>query len=112
MNLHVTFKNCEPSDALRERLEQKLQKLAKYLREPIEAHVVLQVEKHRHRGDVTIHSAGEILKTEVETDDMYVTVDQLMDRIARAAKRQKDRRTGHHEDEAEPIDGFGVTEPS
>jgi putative sigma-54 modulation protein len=40
MNLHVTFKNCEPSDALRERAEQKLQKLSKYLREPIEAHIV------------------------------------------------------------------------
>jgi len=110
MNLHVTFKNCEPSDALRERLDQKLQKLAKYLREPIEAHVVLQVEKKRHRGDVTIHSAGEIWKTEVETDDMYVTVDQLMERIARAAKRQKDRRTGHHEGDAARVDGFN--EPS
>ena len=106
MNLHVTFKNCEPSDALRDRAEQKLQKLAKYLREPIEAHIVLQVEKHRHRGDITIHSAGEILKTEVETDDMYVTVDQLMERIARAAKRLKDRRTGHHEGDAERADGF------
>jgi putative sigma-54 modulation protein len=110
MNLHVTFKNCEPSDALRERLDQKLQKLGKYLREPVEAHIVLQVEKHRHRGDATIHSAGEILKTEVETDDMYVTVDQLMERIARAAKRQKERRTGHHEGEADRADGFN--EPS
>jgi putative sigma-54 modulation protein len=112
MNLHVTFKNCEPSDALRERLEQKLDKLAKYFREPSEAHVVLGVEKHRHRGDITVHAPGEILKTEVETDDMYVTVDRLMERLERAAKRQKERRTGHHEDEAEPVDGFGVNEPT
>ena len=111
MNLHVTFKNCDPSDALRERAEQKLDKLAKYLREPIEVHVVLQVEKHRHRGDVTVSAAGEILKTELETDDMYVTVDRLMERITRIAKRQKERRTGHHDDGAEPLDGFGVTEP-
>jgi putative sigma-54 modulation protein len=106
MNLHVTFKSCEPSDALRERAERKLQKVSKYLKEPVEVHLVLHVEKHRHRADVTISSAGEVLKTEVETDDMYATIDALTEKIERVAKRQKERRSEHAHPEA--VDGFGV----
>ena len=104
MNLHVTFKNCEPSDTLRERAERKLLKLSKYLKEPVEVHLVLHVEKHRHRADVTISSAGEVLKTEVETDDMYATIDTLMEKIERVAKRHKERRSEHAHPES--VDGF------
>ncbi len=112
MNLHVTFKNCLPTDALKERAEQKLQKVMKYLREPVEAHMVVQVEKHRHRADLTVTAAGEILKAEVETDDMYATIDTLMEKIERVAKRHKERRSAHHGDDAERADGFGVIEPT
>jgi putative sigma-54 modulation protein len=110
MNLHVTFKNCHSTDALRERAEQKLQKSMKYLREPVEAHMVVQVEKHRHRADITVTAAGEILKAEVETDDMYATIDTLMDKIEGVARRHKERRSKHQGDAADEVDGFGLNE--
>jgi putative sigma-54 modulation protein len=110
MSLHVTFKNCQSTDALVERAEQKFEKALKYMKEPVEAHMVVHVEKRRHRADLTVTAAGEILKTEVETDDMYTTIDTLMDKIERVAKRHKERRSArvHQGDDRALPRGFGV----
>jgi putative sigma-54 modulation protein len=115
MRLDVTFKNCHSTEALKERATRKFEKAAKYLREPIEAHMVVQVEKHRHIADLTVTASGEVFKAEVVTDDMYTTIDAIMEKIERVAKRHKDRTTDHkaerkHGDDTGEVDGFGVSE--
>ncbi len=92
MGLEMTFRNLEASDLLRARAEKKFSKVVKHLREPIEGHLVCRVEKHRHRAELTVHSAGETLKVHEETADMYATIDGVMNKLARAARRSRERR--------------------
>jgi len=47
MDITVTFRHMEPSESLRNYAEEKVSKINKYLDFPIEAHVVLAVEKFR-----------------------------------------------------------------
>lgn len=112
MRLEVTFKNCHSTDALRERAEQKFMKAVKHMREPIEAHMVVHVEKHRHCADLTVSSAGDTFKAQLETDDMYATIDGLMDKIERTARRRKERLQdrAHMADPTGEVDGFGLSE--
>jgi putative sigma-54 modulation protein len=63
----------------------------KFLAEPIEAHVVLKVEKFRHIAEVTIDAAGVHLNGAEETDDMYSSIDLLVDSLEGQAKRGKDK---------------------
>lgn len=102
MQINVTFRHIEPSVPLRSYAEEKVSRIRKYLDEPIEAHVVLKVEKFRHIAEATIDANGlKIVATE-ETEDMYSAIDMLADTIEGQAKRTKDRSRRRKGSIAEP----------
>ncbi len=87
MEVIVTFRHMEPIESLRLYAEEKISKLKKYLDAPVEAHVVLTVEKFRHQADVTLSVNGNRIKGYEETEDMYSAIDQVMDKIEKQVKR-------------------------
>jgi putative sigma-54 modulation protein len=109
MQIDVTFRGTESSDALQQRAEKKMAKVAKHLREPIEAHIVFRVEKHRHTVEVTVHAAGEHHSASDTTDDMYTSIDGVFAKMERSARRHRDRvidRSHHGAGGHEDADGF------
>lgn len=91
MEIVVTFRRMEPVESLRVYAREKLSKLKKYLDIPIEAHVVLEVEKFRHIADVTVNVDGSTIKGVEETDDMYSAIDQVMDKIEIQVKKHRSK---------------------
>lgn len=91
MQINVTFRHTEPSQAVREYAEEKLSKVKKYLEEPIEAHVVLKVEKFRHIAEVMVESNGLRLNGTEETQDLYSAIDLVADNIERQITRSKEK---------------------
>ncbi len=87
MDITVTFRHTEPIESLKSYAEEKLSKINKYLDSPVEAHVVLSVEKFRHQADVTLGINGTRIKGVEETGDMYSAIDQVMDKIEKQVKR-------------------------
>lgn len=91
MDITVTFRHVESTDSLKEYAEEKLSKIEKYFDYPIEAHVVLAVEKFRRMADVTVNINGAVIKAVEETEDMYSAIDQVMDKIEKQVKRYRDK---------------------
>jgi putative sigma-54 modulation protein len=91
MQVIVSFRNVEPSDPLKLYAEEKLSRVKKYLEEPIEAHLVLKVEKFRHIAEVSVDASGMRLNGNEETDDMYTTIDLLVDSLETQIKRGKEK---------------------
>jgi len=91
MQINVTFRHIEPSSPLRDYAQDKISRVRKYLEEPIEAHVVLKVEKFRHIAEVTIDANGLVINGTEETGDMYSAIDMLADTVESQAKRTKDK---------------------
>lgn len=91
MDIMVTFRRMEPVESLRVYAQEKVSKLKKYLDTPIEAHVVLEVEKFRHIADVTVNIDGTKIKGVEETGDMYSAIDQVMDKIEIQVKRHRSK---------------------
>ncbi|MFZ0451291.1 MAG: ribosome-associated translation inhibitor RaiA [Desulfatiglandaceae bacterium] len=87
MDINVTFRHTEPMESLRTYAVEKVSKMKKYLDYPMEAHVVLTVEKFRHQADVTISVNGTRIKAVEETGDMYSAIDQVMDKVETQIKR-------------------------
>lgn len=110
MRFEVTFRNTQTTDALVQRAERKFAKVAKHLREPIEAHMVVQVEKHRHMAEVNVTTGRETLKVQEETDDMYRTIDRVMHKLERVARRHKERQQDRWHAGNQPADGFTLAE--
>lgn len=81
MQISVTFRQLEPSDALKTYVTERLRKFKRYLDGPLEAHVVLGLEKFRHLADITINSNGHLVKGREENADMYAAIDLVVDKI-------------------------------
>jgi putative sigma-54 modulation protein len=91
MQLSVTFRHMEPSDALKEYAREKIGRVEKYLDAAVEANVVLSVEKFRHTADVTILSNGLKINGQEQTEDMYSSIDMVVDKIERQVKRYRQK---------------------
>lgn len=94
MQISVTFRQIEPSEALKNYVTDRLSKFKRYLEGPVEAHVVLGLEKFRHLADVTIDSNGRIIKGREENTDMYAAIDLVMDKIDMQLKKFRDKQRG------------------
>ncbi len=91
MQISVTFRQIEPSEALKNYVTDRLNKFTRYLDGPVEAHVVLGLEKFRHLADVTIDNNGRLIKGKEENTDMYAAIDLVMDKIDLQLKKVRDK---------------------
>lgn len=89
MRITVSGKNIEVTGALRNIVEKKLSKLERYFNPELEAHVTLSVERNRQIVEVTIPFNGVILRGEEANDDMYASIDLVVDKIERQIRKQK-----------------------
>lgn len=94
MQLDITFKNIDSTDALKDYASKRLSKLDKYIDRPSEVHVVLSVEKRRHKADVTLSADGVMINAVEITEDMYSAIDMVMDKLERQVKKHKEKLQG------------------
>jgi putative sigma-54 modulation protein len=92
MEISFTFRHMEPSTELRSYVEEKVYKIKKYFDSPVEAHIVLKIEKFRHIADMTISIDGNKIKAVDESGDMYSSIDQAMDKIEEQLRRLMSRK--------------------
>jgi putative sigma-54 modulation protein len=93
LRISVTFRHLDPSDALKDYVSQKLSKVKKYFDGPIDANAVLSVEKFRQIAEVTVTSGRFTVNCAEETDDMYQSIDKVIDKVERQVKRQRQKVT-------------------
>jgi putative sigma-54 modulation protein len=91
MHTSVTFRHVESSEALKDYVIRKLSKMDKYIDSPMEANVVLGIEKFRHQADITVTGDGLKIKGREETGDMYSAIDLAMEKIEKQLKRFRER---------------------
>ncbi len=91
MNVTVTFRNIETTQALKDYSETKLDKVRKYLFKPLDATIVLSMERHQHIAEVTINAKDVSFNGSEKSDDMYAAIDLVMDKMEKQARRYKER---------------------
>jgi putative sigma-54 modulation protein len=63
----------------------------------IEVQIIMDVQKYRHMAEVVLHCSNHItLEASAESDDMYVSVDEVVDKIARQMRKYKTRLMRQH----------------
>lgn len=96
MQINITGHHVELTPALRAYVTEKLQKLVRHFDQVISVNVVLNVEKLEQRADATVNAAGRTLFATDTADDMYVSIDGMVDKLDRQVRRYKGRITNHH----------------
>ncbi|MFZ5968192.1 MAG: ribosome hibernation-promoting factor, HPF/YfiA family [Bacillota bacterium] len=91
MKVKVTGRNVEVTDALRDTIISKLEKFDKYFKEDTEAQATLSVQKNRQIVELTIPINGSLLRSEEATEDMYTSMDKVVDKLNRQIRKHKTR---------------------
>jgi len=91
MNINIRGKHIELTDALKEYVMKRVGKLAKYSDEFVDVQVTLLVERGRHRVEVTAPLNGMILRGEEETEDMYSSIDMVVEKLERQIDKYRTR---------------------
>jgi putative sigma-54 modulation protein len=69
----------------------KLSKLEKYLDSVLDAEITFTVEKFRHRTAVVLSADGLKIRAEQEHEDMFASVDLVVDKLEKQIKRHRDK---------------------
>lgn len=95
MQFAVTFRHMEPTEALKSYARERMERVRKYLPDPIACHVVLSTERHNHRIDVSfqLHNGLSIAGHET-TENMYSSIDLCIAKIERQVRKYKGKLEG------------------
>ncbi|MBC7765073.1 MAG: ribosome-associated translation inhibitor RaiA [Hyphomonadaceae bacterium] len=89
MKFIIKGRKIEITDGLKERIETKIGKMKKFFDAGTEVYVTLKVEKDRHEVEVTIPFQGIILRAEEISNDMYHSIDRVVDALERQVRKYK-----------------------
>lgn len=91
MNFSIRGDRIEVTEALREYVEKKLGRLERYFEAPptSDVNVKLSVIREKQNVEVTIPLTGVLLRAEERSDDMYASIDLVVDKLERQIRKYK-----------------------
>jgi putative sigma-54 modulation protein len=113
VRLQVKGKNVDVTDSLKDYALQKLGKLDKHLNDAARLELELHVERNpsisqNQVAEATIWTKGPVLRARESSTDMKASIDLLVEKLERQARRYRDKRRrgpgrGNHNNIAEEI---------
>ena len=91
MNVEYTGRHYEVTSAIRKEVETGLAKIRKILGDRFETKVILAVEKHRHKAEITISPRNGPLVGLAQAKDMSIAVNEALDHLEKQAIKYKTR---------------------
>jgi putative sigma-54 modulation protein len=91
MNVEYTGRHYEVTTAIRKEIETGLTKIRKILGDKFETKVILAVEKHRHKAEITINPPKGPLVGLAQAKDMSIAVNEAIDHLEKQAIKYKTR---------------------
>ena len=91
MNVTITCRHADSNEAIRERIESKADKLARYFDRIHEVEVVLDQQKHLVKAEVVLHCDGVKVKSEETNEEILTAIDRAFAKVERQIKRYKKR---------------------
>lgn len=94
MNIEFQARNFEIDDQIRAYAQRKLEKVTRFLEEPIEIRVTLQETKHGRIADLHVAHRHDVLQVAEETEEMRDAINLAVDKAQKLVKRSRKRYQG------------------
>jgi putative sigma-54 modulation protein len=95
--MKITGRRLVITPALRQHIENRFERLARYEVKLSHLEVILSVSKLQHSAEVVCTMQGRRIQAKASTQEMYATIDQLVDRLGVQIRKHKERQTDHKE---------------
>jgi len=91
MQLSLTGHHVDITDALRNYVEEKVERLERHFDHVTNMHVILSVEKLQKKAEATVHLSGADIFADSVHEDMYAAIDTLVDKLDRQVLKHKEK---------------------
>ncbi len=92
MNISITFRQMESTDAVKTYATEKISRLQKFLRQPMKAEAKLSTQHRTHSAEVDIHAGSEHFHAHETSEDMYASIDRVVDKVERQIRTRNEER--------------------
>ncbi|MDO8301141.1 ribosome hibernation-promoting factor, HPF/YfiA family [Lacisediminimonas sp.] len=101
MNLLITGHHLDLTPAIRQFVEEKVQRITRHFDQVMEIEVVLTLEENadkdkRQRAEVNVRVKGDTLHAESYAQDLYAALDSVVEKLDRQVARHKDKIKDHN----------------
>ncbi len=92
MKIEFTGRHIEVTPALRTHVEDHFDKIETLFDgKPAKIHIIIEVERGRHRSEAIVNWRNDVLTAESEHSDMYQSLTQTIGKIEKQARKLKDK---------------------
>jgi len=100
MNLTISGHHLELTPAIREHVQNKLERIKRHFDHVIDIAVILTIDKlpekeKRQKAEITLHVRGKDLHAESIAQDLYAAIDLLIDKLDRQVIKYKSKMQDH-----------------
>lgn len=95
MNINITGRKIELTQALRRHTEDKIKKALRFTDKVIDVHVIMSLEKYLHWVEMTFNLEGQTIFAKEASADMYSSIDQAIAKIVKQLQRYRERLKSH-----------------
>jgi len=92
MQVNISGHQLDVTDALRNYVEEKLNRLERHFDRITNVQVIMTVEKLKQKIEATLHVAGAEVVANAEHEDMYAAIDLLVDKLDRQLIKHKEKQ--------------------
>jgi putative sigma-54 modulation protein len=92
MKFEYTGRHIEVTPALRSHVENHFERIEHLFNgKPAKVHVIIEVERGRHRSEVVLNWRNDVLTATTSNSDMYQSLSQTIDKIEKQALKLKNK---------------------
>jgi len=91
MNLKLTGSHVEITEAMREYVSSKISKITRHFDHVIDVSVILSIDKLKQKAEANIHIRGKDIFVEADSENMYASIDSLIDKLDRQILKHKEK---------------------
>ena len=99
MNLSISGHHLEITPAIREHVFSKLGKVKRHFDNVIDVNVILSVDKLKQKAEASVHLSGKTIFVECDDANLYVAIDNLVEKLDRQIIKHKERHSARRHDE-------------
>ncbi|WP_035382856.1 ribosome-associated translation inhibitor RaiA [Ferriphaselus sp. R-1] len=100
MNLNLSGHHLEVTPAIREHVVSKLGKIKKHFDNVLDVSVILSVDKLQQKAEATVHISGKTIFVECQDTNLYVAIDELIEKLDRQVLKHKEKNTARRHDDS------------
>ncbi|MCI8397146.1 MAG: ribosome-associated translation inhibitor RaiA [Clostridia bacterium] len=110
MNIKITGKDLKATEAIKDYVEKKLERIEKYFEEDFDVNVTIRTEKNMQIAEMHVITKANTYRAVTEHKDLYASIDKNIDILEGQIRKAKTKRDRINKEESIKIKETTLTE--